>query len=466
MRSGIGMVHQDLMVVPNMSVIENLSLVLEPDYRKPLVPVGEVKERLKAMEEAYGVSVDPDAIIENLSVGERQIVEILKCLFIGADILLLDEPTSYLTGIETQKLFESLRKMTSEGKSIVFVTHKIDEVMELADRITIMRHGEAVGTRRKSEVSEDELDRMILGRELVRQVQKAEMKAGNPILLVVNVSANNDLGVPAVRNVSFEVMAGDNSASPGCRATGRGNDEVITGMRKTTSGKVTLNGKVISNRTPDEVRRDGVAHVCEEHRMGFVFNFSLKDNLILSPSVAEKFKTGIFLDEKKIRAQTKELIKTFNVVAESEDALLGSLSGGNRQKFLLARELFLEPKVIMANNPTKGLDVGAAQDIRAVLVKERDNGKALVVISTDLDEVLQIADRIAVMNAGRIEKEMDAKNVNLQELAHYMTTTSSGIFSATSFSLEATILKSEDARENSDGPVIIRTCRHRPRRRP
>ncbi len=432
MRSGIGMVHQDLMVVPNMSVTENLSLVLEPDYRKPLVPVGEVKQKLKAMEEAYGVSVDPDAIIENLSVGERQIVEILKCLFIGADILLLDEPTSYLTGIETQKLFESLRKMTSEGKSIVFVTHKIDEVMELADRITVMRHGKVVGTRRKSEVSEDELDRMILGRELVRQVQKAEMEAGNPILQVMDVSANNDLGVPAVRNASFEVRAGEILCVAGVSGNGqRELDEVITGMRKTTSGKVTLNGGEISNRTPDEVRRDGVAHVCEEHRMGFVFNFSLKDNLILSPSVAEKFKTGIFLDESKVRAQTKELMKAFNVVAESEDALLGSLSGGNRQKFLLARELFLEPKAIMANNPTKGLDVGAAQDIRAVLVKERDKGKALIVISTDLDEILQIADRIAVMNSGKIEKVMDAKNVNLQELAHYMTTTSSGIFSAT-----------------------------------
>jgi len=433
MRSGIGMVHQDLMVVPNMSVTENLSLVLEPDYRKPLVPVGEVKQKLVAMEEAYGVSVDPDAIIENLSVGERQIVEILKCLFIGADILLLDEPTSYLTGIETQKLFESLRKMASEGKSIVFVTHKIDEVMELADRITVMRHGKVVGTRKKSEVSEDELDRMILGRELVRQVQKAEIKAGNLILQVVDVSANNDLGVPAVRNASFDVRAGEILCIAGVSGNGqRELDEVITGMRKTTRGKVILNGKEISNRSPDEVRRDGVAHVCEEHRMGFVFNFSLKDNLILSPSVAEKFKTGIFLDERKLRAQTRELVKTFNVVAESEDALLGSLSGGNRQKFLLARELFLDPKVIMANNPTKGLDVGAAQDIRAALVKERDKGKALIVISTDLDEILQIADRIAVMNAGRIEKEMDAKNVNLQELAHYMTTTSSGIFSTTS----------------------------------
>lgn len=430
MRSGIGMVHQDLMVVPNMSVTENLSLVLEADYRRPLVPVAEVKRKLATMEAAYGVSVDPDAIIENLSVGERQIVEILKCLFIGADILLLDEPTSYLTGVETRKLFESLRKMASEGRSVVFVTHKIDEVMELADRITVMRHGKVVGTRNKSEVTEDELDRMILGRELVHQVQKAEMKAGSPVLQVEGVSANNDLGVPALRDVSFDVRAGEILCIAGVSGNGqRELDEVITGMRKATKGKVVLNGKEISGTSPDEVRREGVAHVCEEHRMGFVFNFSLKDNLILSPSVAERFKRGIFLDENKLRAQTKELIKAFNVVAGSEDALLGSLSGGNRQKFLLARELFLDPKVIMANNPTKGLDVGAAQDIRAVLAKERDKGTALVVISTDLDEILQIADRIAVMNAGRIEKQMDAKSVNLQELAHYMTTTSSGIFS-------------------------------------
>jgi general nucleoside transport system ATP-binding protein len=426
MKSGIGMVHQDLMLIPNMSVTENLSLVLEGNVRKPLVPLNEVRQKLMTMEESYGLSVNPDAIIENLSVGERQRVEILKSLFVGATILLLDEPTSYLTGIETQKLFESLRKMASEGKSIVFVTHKIDEVMELADTITVMRRGKVVATKKKSEVTIGELDNMILGREFFHDIQKAEVQVGEPVLQLEDVSTNGDLGVPAVRNVSFEVRAGEILCIAGVSGNGqRELDEVITGMRKTTSGKVILNGKQINNRTPDEIRREGVAHVCEEHRMGFIFNFSLKDNLILSPYVAEKFKRGIFLDQKKLREQTKSLIKTFDVVAGSEDTLLGALSGGNRQKFLLARELFLDPKVVMANNPTKGLDVGAAQYIRSVLAKEREKGRALLVISTDLDEILQIADRIAVMNAGKIEKVMDGKNVNLQELAYYMTTTTS-----------------------------------------
>jgi len=423
MRAGIGMVHQDLMLIPNMSVLQNLSLTTDIKLSKPLLELGGIKSRLLAMEEAYGLQVDPEAMVEDLSVGERQRVEILKCLFIGADILLFDEPTSFLTEIETEKLFVSLKKMASEGRSIVFVTHHIDEVMAIADRITVMKLGKVVAAKLRSEVTPDQLAMLIVGREVMYNVQKQDVQMGQVTLQLADVSALNDLGTPALRNVSLDLKAGEILGVAGVSGNGqRELDEVITGMRKPTSGKVILEGNDVTEKRPDEVRRAGVAHICEEHKTGFVFDFSLKENLILQPSIAEQFKRGMLLDQSKIRNKTKELLKDYNVMASSEDAPLRTLSGGNRQKFLLARELFWGPKVIVANNPTKGLDVGSAEYIRNVLMKQKAQGKAIVLISADLDEILDMSDRIAVMNQGRVAKVVDTKIANINELATLMTT--------------------------------------------
>ena len=422
MRAGIGMVHQDLMLIPNMSVIQNLSLTTDLKLTRPILELGSIKSRLLEMEEAYGLQVDPDAQVEDLSVGERQRIEILKCLFIGADILLFDEPTSHLTEIETEKLFTSLKRMASEGRSIIFVTHHIDEVMAIADRITVMKLGKVVATKSKSEVTPDQLAMLIVGREVLYNVKKLPGEIGKPVLQLDAVSANNDLGTPALREVSFELKAGEILGVAGVSGNGqRELDEVVTGMRRPRSGKVILEGKEISRDQPDQVRSAGVAHVCEEHQTGFIFDFSLKENLVLAPFIANKFKNGILLDDKKLREKTRELLTEYNVVAPSEEAPLRTLSGGNRQKFLLARELFWGPKVIVANNPTKGLDVGSAEYIRNILMKQKSEGKAILMISADLDEILDMSDRIAVMNQGRVAKIVDAKNADIHELATLMT---------------------------------------------
>jgi simple sugar transport system ATP-binding protein len=424
MRAGVGMVHQELMLIPNMSVLQNLSLTTDLQLSKPVLELGGIKNKLLAMEEAYGLNVDPEAQVEDLSVGERQRVEILKCLFIGADILLFDEPTSFLTEIETEKLFVSLKKMASEGRSIVFVTHRIDEVMAIANRITVMKLGKVVATKMRSEVTQDQLAMLIVGREVMYNVQKQDVQIGQPVLQLVDVSADSDVGVHAVRGVSFELRSGEILGVAGVAGNGqRELDEIITGMRKPKSGKVVLDGNDITRKMPDEVRRAGVAHVCEEHKTGFVFDFSLKDNLILSPFLAEQFKSGILLNDSKLREKTKELLKEYNVMASSEEAPLRTLSGGNKQKFLLARELFWGPKVIVANNPTKGLDVGSAEYIRNVLMKQKASGRAILMISADLDEILDMSDRIAVMNQGRIVGLVQAKGADIRQLATLMTTT-------------------------------------------
>ncbi|MDA4124502.1 MAG: ABC transporter ATP-binding protein [Thaumarchaeota archaeon] len=425
MGAGIGMVHQELMLIPNISVLQNMSLMTDLELTKPMLELGELKKKLMAMEETYGLEVDPEALVENLSVGERQRVEILKCLFIGANILLLDEPTSFLTEIETEKLFSSLKRMVGEGRSVVFVTHRIDEVMAIADRITVMKLGKVIATKLRSEVTQDQLAMLIVGREVMYNVLKVQTQIGKPVLQLVNVSADNDIGIRAVRDASFELRAGEILGVAGVSGNGqRELDEVVTGMRRPDSGKIILEGNDVTRETPDEMRKAGVAHVCEEHKTGFIFEFSLKDNLILSPFLAGRFKKGMFLDESKLRQTTRELLKEYNVVASSEMAELRTLSGGNKQKFLLARELFWGPKVIVANNPTKGLDIGSAEYIRNVLMKQKEAGRAILMISADLDEILDMSDRIAVMSQGRIAKIVETKDADIHELATLMTTTS------------------------------------------
>ncbi len=315
--------------------------------------------------------------------------------------------------------------MASEGRSIVFVTHRIDEVMAIADRITVMKLGKVVANKLRTEVTQDQLAMLIVGREVMYNVQKLESAIGGTVLRLDGVSADNDLGTPAVRDASFELRAGEILGVAGVSGNGqRELDEIVTGMRRPKSGRVFLDGQDVTRQPPDEVRRAGVAHVCEEHKTGFIFDFSLKENLILAPSLAKGFRRGILLDEGKLREKTKDLLKEYNVMASSEEAPLRTLSGGNKQKFLLARELFWGPKVIVANNPTKGLDVGSAEYIRNVLMKQKAQGKAILMISADLDEILDMSDRIAVMNHGRIVGIVEAKGADIHELATMMTTTS------------------------------------------
>ncbi len=424
MDAGIGMVHQELMLIPNMTVAENIGLILNYDLRRPVLDLSDVRKKLREMAERYGLHVDPDAVMEQLSVGERQRVEILKALFKGASILIFDEPTSYLTKIETRKLFENLRRMADEGKSIIFVTHKIDEVMEISDRITVLRQGRVVAVKDRKDVSKEELARLIVGRDVLFRVQKMESRVSEPLLRLENVSALSDVGVLGLRDVSLEVRSGEILGVAGVAGNGQKElVEVITGLRKVIKGRIYLDGRDITNLPSDKIRRLGVAHIPEDLRMALVFNFTLKDNIIISPYLAEMFKKGVFVDKERLREKLREIIKEFGVVAPSEDTEVWTLSGGNKQKFILARELFWNPRVIIANNPTKGLDVAATEHIRNILMREKARGKAILMVSTDLDEILDMSDRIVVMNRGKVMGIFKPDEAEVDKIAYLMTAT-------------------------------------------
>lgn len=422
MRHGIGMVHQDFMLIQNMTVVENLSLLLDASVLKPFVKTQNLINRVKMLSEIYGLNVGLEKKIEELSAAEKQKVEILKCLFLDAKIIIFDEPTSYLTEIETGKLFEGLKKMKKEGRSIIFVTHKMDEVMEIADRITVLRQGKVVSCIKREEATKERLSYMIIGRELISTNENRFVSSSPPVLRLESVSAKNNVGTLALKDVSLTLRKNEIVGVVGVAGNGqRELDEVITGMRKVVSGKVYLEEEDITNISADQARKKGIAHICEEHRTGFVFDLSLKENLIISPFIAGMFKKGPFLDKERLEKTVSNLIKEYSIVAESSDAKLGSLSGGNKQKFLLARELFWGPKVIVANNPTKGLDIAASNFIKQKLVEEKYKGKSILMISSDLDEVMEVSDRIAVINSGRIVKVMSVSEVNTTELAYLMT---------------------------------------------
>ena len=424
MDAGIGMVHQELMLIPNMTVAENIGLILNYDLRRPVLDLSDVRKKLREMAERYGLHIDPDAVMEQLSVGERQRVEILKALFKGASILIFDEPTSYLTKIETRKLFENLRRMADEGKSIIFVTHKIDEVMEISDRITVLRQGRVVAVKDRKDVSKEELARLIVGRDVLFRVQKMESRVSEPLLRLENVSALSDVGVLGLRDVSLEVRSGEILGVAGVAGNGQKElVEVITGLRKVIKGRIYLDGRDITNLPSDKIRRLGVAHIPEDLRMALVFNFTLKDNIIISPYLAEMFKKGVFVDKERLREKLREIIKEFGVVAPSEDTEVWTLSGGNKQKFILARELFWNPRVIIANNPTKGLDVAATEHIRNILMREKARGKAILMVSTDLDEILDMSDRIVVMNRGKVMGIFKSDEAEVDKIAYLMTAT-------------------------------------------
>ncbi len=424
MDAGIGMVHQELMLIPNMTVAENIGLILNYDLRRPVLDLSDVRKKLREMAERYGLHIDPDAVMEQLSVGERQRVEILKALFKGASILIFDEPTSYLTKIETRKLFENLRRMADEGKSIIFVTHKIDEVMEISDRITVLRQGRVVAVKDRKDVSKEELARLIVGRDVLFRVQKMESRVSEPLLRLENVSALSDVGVLGLRDVSLEVRSGEILGVAGVAGNGQKElVEVITGLRKVIKGRIYLDGRDITNLPSDKIRRLGVAHIPEDLRMALVFNFTLKDNIIISPYLAEMFKKGVFVDKERLREKLREIIKEFGVVAPSEDTEVWTLSGGNKQKFILARELFWNPRVIIANNPTKGLDVAATEHIRNILMREKARGKAILMVSTDLDEILDMSDRIVVMNRGKVMGIFKPDEAEVDKIAYLMTAT-------------------------------------------
>jgi simple sugar transport system ATP-binding protein len=419
---GLGMVHQHFMLVDPISVADNVVLG-QRSPREPLMEAAAtVHRRLCALSEQYGLAMDPETEIWKLSVGEQQRVEILKALYRGAQVLILDEPTAVLTPQETKELLAILRRLASEGKSIVFISHKLDEVLDVSQRITVLRDGQVVETVRAADVDKHTLARMMVGRTVLLTTSKSPLKAGEPRLRVSDLWANNDRGLPALRGVSFELRSGEILGIAGVAGNGQSEmEQAIAGLRKTTSGQVWICGHDTTQGTARQAGAAGLAHIpSDRYRMGLVPDFSVAENLFLQRIGAPPFTRRGFLDWRVIRARAQELVAAFDVRVPSVDAPVGTLSGGNAQKIILARELARSPQVLLAAQPSRGLDVNAVGYIHQRLIEQRDAGVAILLISTELDEILALSDRIAVMYEGQIVDVVDAADADMHEIGLMM----------------------------------------------
>jgi general nucleoside transport system ATP-binding protein len=407
MNLGIGMVHQHFMLVPVMTVAENLVLGAEP-RNGLLLDYKAAARRTRELSERFGLAVDPDAKVENLSVGTQQRVEILRALFGGAKVLVLDEPTAVLTAQESQDLFRILRELQAEGTSIVFISHKLNEVLEVSDRVTVLRRGEKIDTVVTEGSTERSLARLMVGRDVLLRVEKPEHKVGEPLLQVEGVSALDDRELPAVRDVSFEVRAGEIVAIAGVDANGQSElIEVLTGLRKATGGTVTVAGKDVTGGSPRDVQDAGLGHIAEDrHRRGLVLDFSLSENVFLREYRRKGNSRFGLMSPRRMAERARPMLKDFDVRGGDADTRAASLSGGNQQKVVIARELSADPAVLIAAQPTRGLDVGAIEFVHRRLVEQRDQGRAILLVSLELEEVRSLADRVLVIYEGAIVAEL------------------------------------------------------------
>ncbi|GFR35497.1 ABC transporter ATP-binding protein [Thermobrachium celere] len=418
---GIGMVHQHFMLVHNFTVAENIVLGSEPkkgikiDMQKAIKDTKELADR-------YGFKIDPNAVIEDITVGQQQKVEILKALYRGADILILDEPTAVLTPQEIEELGVILKNLVKEGKSIILITHKLKEVMAMSDRVTIVRRGKVIDTVYTKDTNIDELAEMMVGRKVNLVVQKDEAKPGKVVLKVENISALDHRKLPALKGVNLEVRAGEIVGIAGVDGNGQTElIEVITGLRKPTEGRVYINDKDVTGKTPRDIIEAGVGHIPEDrHKRGLVLKYSLYENAVLGNHYKLPFAKGIMMNYNKIKEYARKLIDEFDVRTPNEEVFASALSGGNQQKFIAAREINKDPELIIAAQPTRGIDVGAIEYIHKRLVEERDKGRAILLVSLELDEILALSDRIAVIYDGQIVDILDAKSATEHELGILM----------------------------------------------
>jgi general nucleoside transport system ATP-binding protein len=419
---GIGMVHQHFMLIPVMTVAENIVLATEPRHAVVLMDYDAARKRVRELSERYGLLVDPDARIDRISVGQQQRVEILKALYRGAEILILDEPTAVLTPQEAKELFEIIRSLTDQGKSIIFISHKLNEVLEVADRVTTLRRGVVVDTIDAEGATEEGLARMMVGREVLLRVDKKAAQPAEPLLQVENLSVIDDRGLETVHNVSFQVRAGEILGLAGVDANGQSElIDAIAGLRHVNSGRIVVDGHDMTNAHARETLDAGVGHIPEDrHRRGLVLPFSLTENLALHAyRHAPNSRRGL-LNLRAMVARTRKLLAEFDVRGGTPATPAFALSGGNQQKVVLAREIDGDPKVLIAAQPTRGLDVGAIEFVHRRLVEQRDAGRAVFLVSLELEEILSLSDRILVIYEGRIVGEFPPTATE-EELGFAMT---------------------------------------------
>jgi ABC-type uncharacterized transport system ATPase subunit len=401
---GIGMVHQHFQLVPVMTVAENIMLGSET-VKRGFLDTKTVADRIIELSHRYNLDVDPYAVIEDLPVGMRQRVEIVKTLYRNADILILDEPTAVLTPQEIDGLFEVMELLKNQGKSIIFITHKLKEVLRVADRIAVLRGGRAVGEADPKTATQESLAEMMVGREVILTVDKTPASPREMILEIQGLSAKNDLGEPALRNVSLDVRAGEIVGVAGVQGNGQTElVEVVTGLRRADSGRIALNGADVTNAPPRTITQDGNScHVPEDrHAYGMVDSYSVADNLVLNIYNLPPFAKRMTINQQAIRAHARELVAQFDVRTPSVETHGGSLSGGNQQKMVVAREFSRPLNLLIAAQPTRGIDVGSIEFIHNQIVAKRDEGVAVLLVSSELDEIMALSDRIAVMYKGEI----------------------------------------------------------------
>lgn len=419
-RAGVGMVHQHFMLVPSQTVAENVILGLQDVGF--VLQTDEIERQVEAIGQKFGLPVDPRAKVWQLSVGEQQRVEIIKLLYRGAQILILDEPTAVLTPQEAEALFHTLREMTAAGKTIILISHKLDEVLSIADRITVLRNGKHVATVDNDGLTKPQLASLMVGREVLFRVDKPPTQMGEVRLTLDQVNALNDKGVPALRQLSLRVHSGEIVGIAGVAGNGqRELAEVICGLRPTQAGRIDISSRTVTNAPPIVMIESGIAYVPEDRSAtGSAPNLSIAENLALKSYRKRDVSGRFFLSRRAMRRHAEALIRRFDIATPSPEIPARLLSGGNLQKLILAREIAQQPLVIVAAYPTRGLDVGATENVRRILVEERNQGAAILLISEDLDEIFALADRIAVLFEGSIIGEMDAADATLEKVGLMM----------------------------------------------
>ncbi|MFV1949260.1 MAG: ABC transporter ATP-binding protein [Anaerolineales bacterium] len=420
MELGIGMVHQHFMLVETHSVLDNI--LLGRDTPGPLLDEKGTRARIIELCKQYGVTMDPDSLIWQLSVGEQQWVEILKALYDGVELLILDEPTAVLTPQESERLFSILKKMSHEGLSIIFITHKLNEVVQVSDRVTVLRKGKKVDTVNTWEITKADLARMMVGRDVVFRVKRDEIDRGDPVLELRSVTACNDLGLECIKGVDLSIHKKEILGIAGVAGNGQKElFEVLIGMRQAEGGKVVLNGEVISGKSTGYIRKKGMAHIPSDRiKEGLVMDFSIAENMILGSEWTPPYRKGFQLNNKAIRPFAKQAMEDYEIAASSIDHHTGSLSGGNLQKVILAREIGSNPAVLIANQPCRGLDVGVIEYVHNQLLKLREQGAGIILFSEDLDEILTLSDRIAVIFKGEILGIFEAADANIENIGLLM----------------------------------------------
>lgn len=421
---GIAMVHQHFMLVPVLTVAENVILGEEPLEARYIVDRGEARKRIRELADRFGFEIDPDQRVARLSVGAQQRVEILKALYRETKILVLDEPTAVLTPQETLEIFALLRRLADSGRSVIFISHKLYEVLEVADRITVIRRGKVIGERRPSETSEEDLAELMVGRAVQLTVDRGESHPGAVRLSIKGMHVKDDRGHEAVRGVDLQIRSGEILGIAG--VAGNGQDELVEaliGLRPESAGSVELDDRDITSASPRQTNRAGVGYVpADRHRFGLVLSFPISDNIVLTSYYRAPYARGPLRNEDAVLKDAEESIKDFDIRTPSATTRAGTLSGGNQQKVVVAREFDRDLQLLILDQPTRGLDVGSIEFIHRLIIDKRNAGTAVLLVSAELDEVLEMSDRIAVMYRGKIVAMMDGRTADKNEVGLLMAT--------------------------------------------